>query len=127
MSWLSAVPIISDLIDRVVPDVNARKEAKEELERLEQKGELSLILGQLEINKQEAAHTSMFVAGWRPFVGWTCGIALFYQFIIFPFVLLFHPTAVTIEVQALYPILLGMLGLGGMRTYEKYRGVSREK
>ena len=65
------LPVIGKVLDRVIPDKNARKQAQEELERAEQSGELQLLLGQIEINKQEAAHKSLFVAGWRPAVGWT--------------------------------------------------------
>ena len=90
-------------------------------------------LAQVEVNKVEAASKSMFVAGWRPFVGWTCGLALMYHFLLSP-LLQFILRASGIEVELpefefaqLSPSLMGMLGLGTLRTYEKLRGVSREK
>ena len=87
-----------------------------------------------EINKAEAAHKNMFVAGWRPFVGWTCGIALAWHFVGQPlavFVIVYSgvesPPLPTFEMESLLTVLLGMLGLGGLRTFEKTKGVSREK
>ena len=75
----------------------------------------------------------MFVAGWRPFVGWTCGVALAYHFVISPilgFVLVLAGVQIsmpTFEFSQLSTILIGMLGLGGLRSYEKMKGVQREK
>ena len=69
----------SRLIDRLIPDTEKKAAAELELLKLSQEGDLKKILGQLEINAREAAHPSIFVAGWRPFVGWTCGVGLFYQ------------------------------------------------
>lgn len=113
------------IIDRVIPDKNAAAKAKQELSRLEQAGELQLLVGQLEVNKVEAAHKSLFVAGWRPAVGWICAFALAYHFILAPFADIWLEIPV-VEVESLYPILLGMLGLGGMRSWEKGKQVSRE-
>ena len=82
---------------------------------------------QLEVNKVEAGHTSMFVAGWRPFVGWTCGIALCYHFVLQPFlVFLCYSFGYQVELpvfnmQTLTTILMGMLGLGGLRSFEKVK------
>ena len=75
----------------------------------------------------------MFVAGWRPFVGWTCGIALAYHFVLSPIlavvlVLAGIDTPMPVfEFSQLSTILMGMLGLGGLRSYEKMKGVQREK
>lgn len=87
-------------------------------------------MGQLEVNKAEAQSTSLFVAGWRPFVGWTCGFALAYASILYPFMQFvttyfgytgkFPEIDTTITMQ----VLFGLLGLGGMRTYEKAKGVA---
>ncbi len=82
---------------------------------------------QLEVNKVESGHTSMFVAGWRPFVGWTCGIALCYHFVLQPFlVFLCYSFGYQVELpvfnmQTLTTILMGMLGLGGLRSFEKVK------
>lgn len=130
----SLIGPVSDLLKQVIPDPNARKEAEEKLELLEQSGELQVILGQLGINQTEAAHKSLFVAGWRPFVGWTCGVSLAYNFVLYPFlqfvcvlVMDSPPEFPVLDTGELMTVLLGMLGLGGLRTYEKYKGVSREK
>lgn len=87
---------------------------------------------QIEVNKTEAAHRSVFVAGWRPFIGWVCGTAFAYHFIIQPLLFL----ALTIagkdlsalpefDISALLTVLGGMLGLGGLRTFEKLKGKAR--
>ena len=125
-------PIINKFVDRI-PDPNARAEAKEQLE-LEMLGSLeNLIVGQLEINKAEAQHKSLFVAGWRPGVGWICALALGWNFILQPIMAwIFVITGYSIadapmlETGELTTILLGMLGLGGLRTYEKRLGVASE-
>ena len=77
----------------------------------------------------EAAHASIFVAGWRPFIGWICGLALGWHFILHPMVVwymsLFRPTLELpppLDLSQLYPVVLGMLGLGAFRSYEKARG-----
>jgi Holin of 3TMs, for gene-transfer release len=83
------------------------------------------VTAQIEVDKQEAANSNIFVAGWRPFIGWICGSGLACQFIIGPLftwvaTLLKHPTPFpTLDMGTLLTLLLGMLGLGGMRTYEK--------
>ena len=83
------------------------------------------VTAQIEVDKQEASNASIFVAGWRPFIGWICGSGLACQFILGPIftwvsALIKHPTAFpTLDLGTLMTLLLGMLGLGGMRTYEK--------
>ncbi len=121
------LPVVGKVLDRVIPDKNARAAAKEQLRAAAQAGELDLLLGQMAVNKTEAAHKSLFVAGWRPAIGWVCGIGLAYNVVVHPFLCLFIPEAPPVEPGLLYPVLLGMLGLGGMRSYEKTKGVAREK
>ena len=113
------------IIDRVIVDKNAAQEAYLELNKMEAAGELSLLAGQLEINKIEAASGSLFVSGWRPSVGWICALALMYSYIIAPFLDIWLEVP-AIEVEALYPILMGMLGLSGMRSFEKTKNVARD-
>lgn len=119
------------VIDRVWPDPAQAASAKLELFKLQQSGELAQMAGQLEINKAEAASSSVFVAGWRPFIGWICGAALGYTFIVYPLLLwataawwpgIQPPTLGTGDM--LFELLLGMLGMGGLRTFEKVRGVA---
>ena len=84
---------------------------------------MDLVKVQSEINKMEAQHRSVFVAGWRPFIGWICGLALAYNFIIRDIIAWVSPDAIppAIQMDQLITILLGMLGLGGLRTFEKIK------
>ena len=82
--------------------------------------------GQLEINKIEAAHKSLFVAGWRPFIGWICGLGLAYNVIISQVLSIWFAVP-EVDSNLLMPVMTGLLGLGAMRSYEKTKGVSREK
>src|SRR5258708_2134257 len=106
-------------------------ESQTELEKIRLGLESQLvqqITAQTDVNKQEAASASIFVAGWRPFIGWICGTGLACQFIVGPIftwvaLLLKRPTPFpTLDLGTLMTLLLGMLGLGGMRTYEKVVG-----
>lgn len=117
------------LIDRLWPDPTKAAEAKLALITLQQKGELDGIIGQLDINKEEAKNPSIFVSGWRPFIGWVCGIALVYSFLGQPLLawlsINFHFTAPpSLDMGTLITLLGGMLGLSGLRTAEKINGVA---
>ena len=83
-----------------------------------------LIELQSEINKMEAQHRTIFVAGWRPFIGWVCGVALAYNFVLRD-MLVWYMGAETappaLQMEHLMTVLIGMLGLGGMRTFEKFK------
>ena len=126
-------PIVDGFL-KFIPDKNKRAEAKEQMEGQMLTAMTSLVQGQLDINKAEAKHASIFVAGWRPGIGWICGAALAWNFIIQPIVswgafiggvdLVGMPTLDTGELTT---ILLGMLGLGGLRTYENRLVVARDK
>jgi len=81
-----------------------------------------LIELQAEINKVEAQHRSMFVAGWRPFIGWICGIAFAFHYIVMPLLLAYTDMKpIEFDTNSLFTVLMGMLGLGGLRTYEKLK------
>ena len=84
---------------------------------------MELVKVQSEINKMEAQHRSIFVAGWRPFIGWICGLALAYNFIIRDLIAWVSPDIMppAIQMDQLITILLGLLGLGGLRTFEKIK------
>ena len=125
---------VTSLLDKFIPDADERARLAHDIATMSEKHAQELARGQIEINKTEAAHKSMFVAGWRPFVGWTCGIALAWHFVGQPlavFVITYSgveaPPLPVFEMESLLTVLLGMLGLGGLRTFEKTRGVSREK
>lgn len=88
---------------------------------------LKLIEIQNEVNKIEAQHRSIFVAGWRPFIGWVCGLALLYNFIVRDLVAWVSPSIMppALQMEHLLTVLMGMLGLGGLRTYEKLKDKSK--
>jgi hypothetical protein len=129
-------PILEPLIN-LIPNKNDRAKAREAAEAQIVTAMTGLVQGQLEINKVEAQHGSIFVAGWRPAVGWICGIALGWNFIVHPMLLWIAfvvpeapidlSTAPQLDTGELMTVLLGMLGLGGLRTYEKRVGVARTK
>lgn len=119
------------LLERIIPDPLARANAQLELVKLHQTGELAhlaaqtdLAKGQLAINEKEAAHASLFVSGWRPSIGWLCSLSLAYQFIARPLLVTFGHEAPPLDMGDLLTILLGMLGLGGLRTVEKIKNVA---
>jgi len=119
---------VTSIVDKFVVDKDLKMKLQHELETALHDANMA----QIEVNKAEAAHKSIFVAGWRPFVGWVCGVALSYHFILAP--LLQFGFAVggidqalpEFDFSQLSTVLMGMLGLGGLRTFEKMKGVSRE-
>lgn len=134
---IAALPFFGELLDKILPDKTAADAAKVKLLELAQQGELAklqadttLATGQIEVNKIEAASTRLFVAGWRPAVGWCCSLAVFFKFIGGPLLFMVaqalgHPVELPkIETEELWPLLLGMLGLGGLRTVEKVKGAA---
>jgi hypothetical protein len=130
---LSAVlPVVTDIIGRFLPeDKEKRAVAEREIEAQLTVHLAKIDLAQLGINKIEAAHRSIFVAGWRPFIGWTCGAALCYTYVLQPiiiFIMIQTGQLVSLpemDLAAMMPVLMGMLGLGGLRTFEKFKGVSK--
>jgi hypothetical protein len=135
--WTALIPVLGSVIDKIFPDATKASEAKLELFKLQQQGdmaaleaELKLALGQVEVNKVEAASTSMFVAGWRPAVGWVCVFGLAYTFVGQPLLTWGSaywqvPIPPSLDMGTLITLLGGMLGLGGLRTVEKMNGVAR--
>jgi hypothetical protein len=117
--------VASKVFDKVFPDPVKAAEAKLELYKLQQSGELTAMLAQTDINKVEAASLNGFTSSWRPFIGWVCGFALMYQYLARPFIMAFYPALVFPGLDDnLWQLLLGMLGLGGLRTFEKTKGVA---
>ena len=126
-------------VERIWPDPIKRAEEVRKLEEMRQRGDLAeldakvkLLLGQLDINKQEAAHKSIFVAGWRPFVGWCCGFSLLYVSIVEPlmrftaFMYGYTGEFPEIDTSITMQVLLGMLGLVASRSYDKQKGTSKD-
>ena len=130
---ISAVlPSVMDVAGRFLPeDKEKRAAAEREIEAQLTTHLAKIDLAQLDINKTEAAHRSIFVSGWRPFIGWSCGLAMCLNFLIFPlasFVLAQTGHLVelpNLDMTQMMPVLMGMLGLGGLRTVEKIKQVSK--
>jgi hypothetical protein len=117
------------IIDRLFPDPAKKAEAELELLKMTQSGDLQVILAQLAINAKEAESSSIFVAGWRPFVGWICGIGLAYATILHNLlewlsVVRDWPLPPAVDTDTLLYVLGAMLGIGGLRTLEKVKGVA---
>ena len=112
----SLLPAVTKVVGRFLPE---DKEARAKAER------------QLDINKTEAAHRSVFVSGWRPFIGWVCGFALTWAYVITPILsFILAQTGYLVDLPKMdlgemMPILMGLLGLGGLRTFEKFKKVSK--
>lgn len=118
------------LLDRFIPDPAQKAQAEMELIRMAADGELKQTIAQLEINAREAAHPSVFVAGWRPFFGWAGGAGFVYATILQPLLAWWAsikgwPAPPALNLDLLWVVITGMLGIGGLRTFEKSRGVTR--
>ena len=115
--------VVAGIIDKVADKIDDFTLDKEEKAQLIQE----INKAQIEVNKVEANSNSLFVSGWRPFVGWTCGVALCYHFVLQPFLTFVlysfgqQITLPTFDMGTLTTILMGMLGLGGLRSYEKVK------
>ena len=117
---------ISGLLDKFVEDKDQKNALAHDLATMADNHAQELAKGQLAVNAVEAAHKSLFVAGWRPFVGWICGVGLLYNVLISQILAIWFEVP-TVDPSLLTPILMGMLGMGAMRSYEKTKGVQREK
>ncbi len=129
----SLIGPVTGLLDKFIEDKDKKNAIAFELSTMAERHAQELAKGQLEVNKVEAAHKNMFVAGWRPAVGWVCVAGMAGNFILIPFAnfsLALSGSDIIIPLIALsemMPVLMGMLGLGAMRTVEKTKGVQREK
>jgi hypothetical protein len=135
MALLDFLGIGTKLIDKLLPDPQAKSEAKLKLLEMQQAGEfkaleadLAIAQGQIEINKVEAASPDFFRSGWRPATGWVCVVGLVYTFLVQPLLAwwsaVWHiPLPPVLDMGTLITLLAGMLGLGGFRTFEKVKGV----
>ena len=125
-------PIVNKFVDRI-PDGNERARAKESLERELVEAANSAMLAQTESNAVEAQHKSIFVAGWRPFIGWVCGVGIAWSMVVQPvaqwaMIAWGDGTELpTIDTSYLMELVTAMLGMSGLRTFEKMRGVARRQ
>ena len=117
---------VSGLLDKFIEDKDQKNALAHEIATMSERHAHEALKGQLEINKVEAAHKSLFVAGWRPAIGWVCMLGLLYNTIIAN-VLSIWIEVPEVATTLLVPVMMGMLGLGAMRSYEKVNHVSREK
>jgi Tfp pilus assembly protein PilX len=122
----SLVGPVTGLLDKFIEDKDAKNQLAHEVATMAAKAAHENAKQQLEVNKVEAAHKNMFVAGWRPAIGWICGFALMYSTILSPILGIWF-TVPPVDSSLLTTVLMGMLGLGAMRTVEKSKGVQRER
>ena len=123
---------VTGLLDKFVEDKDQKNALAHEIATMSERHAQQLAMAQIEVNKAEASSGSVFKGGWRPFIGWVCGLAFAYHFILQP-ILLFgiavagvsFPPLPAFDMSQMMPVLLGMLGLGGLRTYEKKTGVTK--
>lgn len=133
------IPVLGNLFDKFIPDPQAAASAKLKVMEMAQAGELAqlnadlqLATGQIEVNKVEAASSDGFTRNWRPFVGWVCGMAFAFKFIGGPMIFVVsqwfgHPiTLPTFDFTEMSTVLLGLLGLGGLRSLERIKGARPE-
>ncbi len=120
---------VTGLLDKFIEDKDQKNALAHEIATLAQKEAHKNAALQLEVNKVEAASKSLFVSGWRPFIGWTCGLGMFGNFITIPFanfvlaLLSYEIIIPLVPLETMMPVLMGMLGLGAMRSFEKTRKV----
>ena len=123
---------VSSILDKFIEDKDQKAKLAHEIATMSERHANEVVKAQLEINKTEAQHASVFVSGWRPAIGWVCCLGMAGNFLIIPFVnmaLELMETGVLvpmIELDLMMPVLMGMLGLGAMRTVEKVKKVDRK-
>lgn len=126
------ISVVKAVLDKV-PDPKAKAEALQKLEELHQNGELAVIAGQVEINKIEAASTNVFIAGWRPYIGWVLGTGLAVMLVVGPLMAWGSALALRpikqpdMPVEAIVALTTSLLGLSGMRSWEKFKGVESNR
>lgn len=123
------VGLVTSIIGRIWPDKSEQQKLQFARELQQAMIEADLAKGQMDINVEEAKSSNLFVAGWRPFIGWVCGLAFAWQYLVCPLLTFLivasgHPAPAMPEfgIETMMPVLVGMLGLGGLRTYEKLKG-----
>jgi len=122
---------VTSLLDKFIEDKDQKNALAHEIATMSERHAQELAKAQLEVNKTEAQHRSLFVSGWRPAVGWCCVFGMMGNFMVIPFanfvlaLLEINVKVPLIDTATMMPVLMGMLGLGAMRTYEKKAGVSK--
>ena len=128
----SLIQPVGDILDKVIPAQDLKRKLSHEIATMSEKHAQQALLAQLEINKAEAASGSLFKGGWRPAVGWVCAIAFMYHFILKDLIIFGAafagvelPELPEFDMGTLLTVLGGMLGIGGLRTYEKQKGLTK--
>jgi len=116
---------VAGLLDKFITDKDQAAILAHEIATMADNHAQELAKGQLAVNKAEAESGSLFIGGWRPFVGWVCGIGLMYNVILSQFLAIWFEVP-TVDPSLLTPVLMGMLGMGAMRSYEKKSGVAKK-
>jgi len=117
---------VTGLLDKFIVDKDQANALAHEIATMSEKAANENAIAQIELNKAEAQSGSLFIGGWRPFVGWTCGLGLAYNVIISQILSIWFVVP-TVDPSLLTPVLMGMLGMGAMRSFEKTKNVAREK
>ena len=128
----SLIGPVTGLLDKFIPDADEKAKLAHEIATMAEKQAHEANMGQLEINKMEAQHRSVFIAGWRPFLGWGLSFAMIWHFVLVPMITFGFayagvdaPELPAFDMESLMTVLLGMLGLGGLRTFEKTKGLTK--
>ena len=123
---------VTGLLDKFIEDKDQKAQLAHELATMADRHAQELAIAQIEVNKAEAASGSIFKGGWRPFIGWVCGSAFAYHFVLQPVIVFAVLTAGVdlpplpeFDMASLMTVMMGMLGLGGLRTYEKQKGLAK--
>jgi len=122
----------TELAGKFIQDKDQAAQLAHELSTMADKHSHEALLAQIEVNRAEAASGSVFKGGWRPFIGWVCGAAFAYHFVLQPFILfgvavagVSIPELPSFDMGSLMTVMMGMLGLGGLRSYEKKQGLTK--
>lgn len=128
----SLIGPVASLLDKFIPDATEKQRLAAEIATMAERQAHEIALAQIDVNKVEAASNSIFKSGWRPAIGWVCGFAFAYHFVLQPLLIfvmtyLGHPVPELPEfdMASLMTVLGGLLGLGGLRTYEKTKGLTK--
>ena len=123
---------VTGLLDKFIQDKDLKAKLAHDIATMAEKHAHENALAQIEVNKIEAASSDFFKSSWRPFIGWVCGVAFAYHFVLQPIIIfvvaLFGaeiPTLPEFDMASLMTVLGGLLGLGGLRTYEKSKGLTK--
>ena len=131
MMWGPIISVVSSVLDKVIPDNNAKEKAKADIEKALIDNAAQINIAQAETNKIEANHRSVFIAGWRPFLGWVCGVGFAWIFVLNPILQWglalygINATLPQLQTDVLMELTIALLGLAGLRSWEKSKGITK--